>query len=160
MLGDKYNNISSSSLCEERANSFYILTFSSSTNAVAAKKSLESAPKFLSEGNKTLYNQENLEQYNFRLIPIPPEIDASCGLCMKIEDKKFENQDRDKSENKNKNQSKNQYEEKIEIEKPSKSVLKILDILKAKKIQVSKIYRCKHVKEGLLCTILTMPQPQ
>ena len=30
-----------------------------------------------------------IDQGDFRLIPIPPQIDASCGLCMKIR-KNFE----------------------------------------------------------------------
>lgn len=53
---------------------FHIITFLSSTAAMAAKTTLQNT---------------TIDQRNFRLIPIPPQIDASCGLCMKIE-KNFE----------------------------------------------------------------------
>lgn len=51
---------------------YYIITFASSTFAMSAKFILSS-------------------ETGFRIIPLPTEIDASCGLCLKIEYDQFEN---------------------------------------------------------------------
>lgn len=50
---------------------YYIITFVSSTIAMSAKFILAT-------------------ETGFRLIPLPTEIEATCGLCMKVEKDKFE----------------------------------------------------------------------
>lgn len=49
---------------------YYIITFISSTIAMSAKFILAT-------------------ETGFRLIPLPTEIEATCGLCMKVEKEKF-----------------------------------------------------------------------
>lgn len=123
---------------------FHIITFISSTAAMAAKFTLQGGIADIdSNANNDLkahnisqtdtnltsdHIEENhiFDQSCFRLIPIPPQIDASCGLCMKIE-KNFE---------------------------------EIFKRLKQKNIRMETIYKCKKTDEGLKCTILTMQQPQ
>lgn len=68
---------------------FHIITFISSTAAMAAKLTLQGTPSELKHPSLSSNRDRLFDQSCFRLIPIPPQIDASCGLCMKIE-KHFE----------------------------------------------------------------------